>query len=118
MIQGRFSEFKTYFWCIGNLLNKLPVGEIKCFAKSFILMLKILHLFRYDISYVPLSLHQLQLMLDTSRLSTSVPIDITQLNNTGILEIDARMEHGGIMLEEEVGRWIILLQYGYLILNF
>ena len=44
----------------------------------------------------------MQLMLDTGRLNPSVPIDITQLVNSGVIKVDNRQEHGGIMLEEEV----------------
>ncbi|KAF2345073.1 Ribosomal protein L18e/L15P, partial [Trinorchestia longiramus] len=56
---------------------------------------------RYDISYVPLTLKFLQYMVDVGRLDPSIPVDITQLSNTSFARIDTRLEHGGIMLEEE-----------------
>lgn len=61
--------------------------------------------YRLEISYVALSVHKLQLLIDTDRLDPSVPIDVTQLNNTGVLRIDTRLEHGGVMLEDQV-RWV------------
>lgn len=56
---------------------------------------------RMDISYVPVSMQKLQLLIDTERIDPSLPIDVTQLHNTGVLRIDTRLEHGGVMLEEE-----------------
>ncbi|KAA0203637.1 hypothetical protein HAZT_HAZT007707 [Hyalella azteca] len=48
-------------------------------------------------------------MVDTGRLDVSVPIDVTQLYNTGLLRIDSRLEHGGVMLEEKVDFFLKLI---------
>lgn len=51
--------------------------------------------------YPPLSLLQLQTMLDTSRLDASRPIDLTQLCNTGLVHIRPDHRHFGVQLTDE-----------------
>lgn len=54
------------------------------------------------LSYAPLSMGKLQRMIDTSRLRTDVPIDITQLSATQLFSIRPLEKMGGIMLKDEV----------------
>ncbi|XP_008548117.1 39S ribosomal protein L15, mitochondrial [Microplitis demolitor] len=48
--------------------------------------------------YPPLSLLQLQMLIDTNRIDPSKPIDLTTLLNTGVYRIDTRMNHAGVQL--------------------
>jgi len=57
---------------------------------------------RFDPSYIPVTMKQLQLLLDTGRVDTSQPIDVTQLGKSGVFGlVDPRQEHAGFMLVEE-----------------
>ncbi|XP_055371959.1 39S ribosomal protein L15, mitochondrial [Condylostylus longicornis] len=52
--------------------------------------------------YPPLSLHQLQTLLDTDRIDKNKPIDLTQLCNTGVVNIDpVGGMHYGFQLTDE-----------------
>jgi len=51
--------------------------------------------------YPPISLHQLQLMVDTNRLDTMKPIDITTLCNTKIFHVFPKERHFGFQLTDE-----------------
>lgn len=53
------------------------------------------------LSYAPLSMGKLQRMIDTSRLRTDVPVDITQLSATQLFSIRPLEKMGGIMLKDE-----------------
>ncbi|OXU23596.1 hypothetical protein TSAR_006794 [Trichomalopsis sarcophagae] len=50
--------------------------------------------------YPPMSLEQLQLLIDTNRIDTSKPIDLTTLVNTGIIPIKPDWKHYGIHLTD------------------
>ena len=41
-------------------------------------------------------------MIDTNRIRTDIPIDITQLCNTGLFKIDPADAEGGFLLQEDV----------------
>ncbi|XP_011311592.1 39S ribosomal protein L15, mitochondrial [Fopius arisanus] len=51
--------------------------------------------------YPPLSLHQLQLMIDTNRIDASKPIDLLSLFNTGLYHLDFMQTHAGVHLTDE-----------------
>jgi len=51
--------------------------------------------------YPPLSLHQLQMLIDTNRLSTDKPIDLTAIMNTGVYAIEPDQRHAGVHLTDE-----------------
>lgn len=51
--------------------------------------------------YPPLSLSQLQLMIDTNRIDTSKPIDLATLCNSGIYNFDPKSFHYGVNLTDE-----------------
>nr|CAG4645741.1 EOG090X0BG9 [Lynceus sp. MCZ IZ 141354] len=51
--------------------------------------------------YPPLSMLQLQLMIDTGRLDTSQPIDLTTICNTNLLEIKWNQKQFGFQLTDE-----------------
>ncbi|KAF7997608.1 hypothetical protein HCN44_006179 [Aphidius gifuensis] len=51
--------------------------------------------------YPPLSLQQLQMMVDTNRLDTTKPIDLCALFNTGLFKIDTTLMHSGVHLTDE-----------------
>ncbi|XP_066959767.1 large ribosomal subunit protein uL15m [Macrobrachium rosenbergii] len=53
------------------------------------------------LSYKPLCMGNLQKMIDTNRLRTDIPIDVTQIANTKLFEIKAVEKEGGIMLEND-----------------
>jgi len=51
--------------------------------------------------YPPLSLAQLQLMIDTDRIDTRKPIDLVQICNTGLYSIKPQCKHYGVNLTDE-----------------
>ncbi|KAG7208660.1 hypothetical protein KM043_014864 [Ampulex compressa] len=51
--------------------------------------------------YPPLSLHQLQMFIDTNRVDPSKPIDISSLINTGLYNIKVEWKHAGVHLTDE-----------------
>lgn len=51
--------------------------------------------------YLPVTMEQLQLMIDTDRLNTSQPIDLIQLCNTGIFNLKPETRQYGFMLKDE-----------------
>lgn len=59
-------------------------------------------LFSLRREYPPLSLLQLQKMIDTDRLDISQPLDLSVICNTGLYKIDPQHKHFGIQLTEEV----------------
>lgn len=76
-------------------------GGKKLFGYIFkIPSFSILHSLRRE--YPPLSLLQLQTLIDTNRLDDSKPIDLTALLNTGIYRIIPYMKHAGVQLTDEV----------------
>lgn len=52
--------------------------------------------------YPPLSLSQLQLMIDTDCIDTKKPVDLVQICNTGLYEIKPQSKHYGVHLTDEV----------------
>ncbi|XP_064080652.1 large ribosomal subunit protein uL15m-like [Macrobrachium nipponense] len=63
------------------------------------------------LSYKTLCMGNLQKMIDTSRLRTDIPIDVTQIANTKLFEIKAVEKEGGIMLENDKARINIEVQW-------
>lgn len=53
------------------------------------------------LSYQPLCMGKLQKMIDTNRLRTDVPVDITQIMATGLFQVKPIEREGGIMLEDD-----------------
>lgn len=51
--------------------------------------------------YPPMTLLQLQTLLDTNRLDANSPIDLTQICNTGLFHIRPDHRHFGIQLTDE-----------------
>ncbi|KAJ8680937.1 hypothetical protein QAD02_016724 [Eretmocerus hayati] len=51
--------------------------------------------------YPPLSLGQLQLLIDTARIDPKQPIDLTVLVQTGVVHVNADIKHYGIQLTDE-----------------
>ncbi|XP_058459947.1 large ribosomal subunit protein uL15m [Malaya genurostris] len=51
--------------------------------------------------YPPISLSQLQKLIDTSRIDTSHPIDLTTICNTGLFQIKPGQMHYGVQVTEE-----------------
>lgn len=51
--------------------------------------------------YLPITMEQLQMMIETDRLDGSKPIDLTQLCNTGILNIAPDTRQYGFQLNDE-----------------
>lgn len=45
---------------------------------------------------------KLQMLVDTNRLRTDIPVDLTQLVATGFFTINPEEKEGGIMLEDDV----------------
>ena len=52
--------------------------------------------------YVPLSLFQLQRMIDLGRVNPNEPIDMTTLCNTRLVSVDPAKKEFGIHLTDEV----------------
>jgi len=52
--------------------------------------------------YVPLSLLQLQRMIDLGRVDVNRPIDITALCNSQLIKVDRELNQYGIHLTDEV----------------
>jgi large subunit ribosomal protein L15 len=55
--------------------------------------------------YPPLSLLQLQKMIDTDRVDISQPLDLSVICNTGLYTIDPMSKHFGIQLTDEVSQY-------------
>ncbi|MPC59226.1 39S ribosomal protein L15, mitochondrial [Portunus trituberculatus] len=53
------------------------------------------------LSYAPLCLGKLQRMIDTGRLRTDTPTDITQLSATHLITVNPADKMGGVMLTDE-----------------
>lgn len=56
---------------------------------------------RYRRQYPPLSLKQLQLMIDTGRIDPTQPIDLTSICNTSLYKIHPLEQHFGVHLTDE-----------------
>jgi large subunit ribosomal protein L15 len=52
--------------------------------------------------YPPMSLQQLQMLIDTNRIDDSKPIDLTAIANTGIISVKPDWKHYGVHLTDEV----------------
>ena len=52
--------------------------------------------------YIPVSLFQLQRLIDLGRLNPNEPIDMTNICNTKIIKIDPMKKHFGIQITDEV----------------
>ncbi|XP_063615373.1 large ribosomal subunit protein uL15m-like [Penaeus indicus] len=53
------------------------------------------------LSYIPLCMGRLQMLVDTNRLRTDIPVDLTQLVATGLFSVHPEEKEGGIMLEDD-----------------
>lgn len=53
------------------------------------------------LSYAPLCMGKLQRMIDTNRLRTDLPVDVTQLMATGLFNIKPLEKEGGIWLQDD-----------------
>ncbi|XP_047366925.1 39S ribosomal protein L15, mitochondrial [Vespa velutina] len=51
--------------------------------------------------YPPLSLHQLQMFIDTNRIDISKPIDLATIINTGLYNFHINWKHAGVHLTDE-----------------
>jgi len=51
--------------------------------------------------YPPVSLHQIQLMVDTDRVDPSQPIDLTQLCNSGLFKVEPMKREFGFQLTDD-----------------
>lgn len=52
--------------------------------------------------YPPMSMLELQRLIDLGQVDPSEPIDLTALCNTKIITVDSRKHHYGINLTDEV----------------
>jgi large subunit ribosomal protein L15 len=52
--------------------------------------------------YLPISLLNLQRLIDTGRIDTNEPIDLTTLCNTKIVKVESNKREFGIQLTDEV----------------
>ena len=62
----------------------------------------VLCIFSVRRQYPPITLHQLQRLIDLGRLDTTQPIDLTSLCNTKITSMNLNMRHYGVNLTDEV----------------
>jgi len=51
--------------------------------------------------YPPISLYQLQLLIDTNRINTAEPIDLVALSNTKVFRFDTSQKHFGFNLTDD-----------------
>lgn len=51
--------------------------------------------------YPPLSLHTLQMYIDTNRLDATKPIDLASIINTGLFNFKINLKHAGVHLTDE-----------------
>lgn len=58
--------------------------------------------FRFKREYPPISLLQLQRMIDLNRLDVSKPIDLAAICKTGLYKFTPLLKHFGINLTDEV----------------
>lgn len=65
--------------------------------------------------YKPISLLQLQRLIDLGRLNPNEPIDLTTICNTKLIMMDPSKREFGIQLTDEVLKIIL---FSYSILNF
>lgn len=67
--------------------------------------------FRFRKQYPPISLLQLQRLIDLGRIDVTEPIDLTTLCNTKIVNVDPHLKHYGVNLTDEVHINIIFDMY-------
>lgn len=58
--------------------------------------------FSLKLSYIPVCMGKLQMLVDTNRLRTDIPVDLTQLVATGLFSVRPEEKEGGFMLEDDV----------------
>ncbi|XP_065581441.1 large ribosomal subunit protein uL15m-like isoform X3 [Artemia franciscana] len=51
--------------------------------------------------YLPISLHRIQMLIDTGRLNPEEPIDVTQICNTKLFKLDPRKKQYGFQITDE-----------------
>ncbi|XP_065352697.1 large ribosomal subunit protein uL15m [Cloeon dipterum] len=59
--------------------------------------------YRLEREYPPVSLLMLQKMIDTNRLDTTQPIDLSSICNTGVYSMNINFNHHGVNLTDEEG---------------
>ena len=52
--------------------------------------------------YPPVTLLELQRLIDLNRVDTSRPVDVTSICNTGLFKFDVSKNHFGVNLTDEV----------------
>jgi large subunit ribosomal protein L15 len=57
--------------------------------------------------YKPVSLYELQRLIDLGRLDPTQPIDLTSICNTKLLKIEAAKREFGIQLTDEVFNFLV-----------
>jgi len=93
---GSSARQKLYFGPLGYESGSSPIQRATSFERSYNYSL------RFDRQFPTVSLEQLQLMIDTSRLETDKPIDMATLCATDVLiKIDPSNNHFGFNLTSE-----------------
>lgn len=67
--------------------------------------IKLKYVFSVKRQYPPLSLYNLQKMIDLNRLDVTKPIDLAALCNTGLYNINPEDKHFGVNLIDEVSNF-------------
>jgi len=92
---GGSARQKLYFGPLGYEGGSTPIQRKTSFERSYNYGL------RFQRQFPPISLAQLQLMIDTERLDPSQPIDMATLCGTKVAKIDPSKNHFGFHLTSE-----------------
>ena len=86
---GSSARQKLYFGPLGYESGSSPIQRFTSFERSYNYGL------RFQRQFPTISLEQIQLMVDTCRLDTSVPVDMAALCGTKLAFIDPSKNHFG-----------------------
>jgi large subunit ribosomal protein L15 len=92
---GDSARQKLYFGPLGYEAGNTPIQRKTSFERSYNYGI------RFQRQFPPLSLAQIQLMIDTGRLDPSQPIDMASLCGTKVAFIDPAKNHFGFNLTSE-----------------
>jgi len=92
---GSSARQKLYFGPLGYESGSSPIQRFTSFERSYNYGL------RFQRQFPTISLEQIQLMVDTCRLDTSVPVDMAALCGTKLAFIDPSKNHFGFNLTSE-----------------
>lgn len=103
-----------------RIIKDISKYNVSCYMEYFRLFLFLLYIssnlchgfvgYSLRREYPPLSLHQLQMFIDTNRIDISKPIDLGTIINTGLYNFHINWKHAGVHLTDEVIKFLFKLK--------